>query len=54
MARRNGYDDVNILIPAPVRQDVRKGQKGDFYEQYNVQQKPMLVENFRQQAFSVK
>ncbi|KAL5016475.1 hypothetical protein ScPMuIL_006064 [Solemya velum] len=46
--RRNGYDDVDLMIPAPISQVVT-GCQG-LYQQYNIQKKPMHVKEFEKLA----
>jgi jumonji domain-containing protein 2 len=44
IARCNGYDDVDLIIPAPIKQ-VLSGSKG-VYQLFNIQQKPITVKEF--------
>ncbi|XP_046364115.2 uncharacterized protein LOC124140527 [Haliotis rufescens] len=48
--RRNGYDDVNITIPAPITQMVT-GCQG-LYTQFNIQKKSLTVREFEKLANS--
>lgn len=50
VARKNGYDDVDLMIPAPISQVVT-GCQG-LYQQYNIQKKPMHVKEFEKMATS--
>jgi [histone H3]-trimethyl-L-lysine9/36 demethylase len=50
IARRQGYDDVDLIIPAPVKQ-VLNGSKG-IYQLFNIQQKPITVKEFEKIANS--
>ncbi|XP_050400472.2 lysine-specific demethylase 4A isoform X1 [Patella vulgata] len=50
--RRKGYDDIDITIPAPISQMVN-GCQG-LYTQYNIQKKPLTVEEFKKLANSDK
>jgi len=43
--RRHGYDDVDLIIPAPVKQ-MLNGSKG-VYQLFNIQQKPITVKEFQ-------
>lgn len=46
--RRSGYDDLDIVIPAPIVQEVYGGQ--GLYTQYNIQKKPIHVKDFEKLA----
>ncbi|CAG5121108.1 unnamed protein product [Candidula unifasciata] len=48
--RKKGYDDLDLMIPAPIEQVVT-GQQG-LYTQYNVQKKAMHVKEFEKLANS--
>ncbi|XP_035828803.1 uncharacterized protein LOC101863626 isoform X2 [Aplysia californica] len=48
--RKSGYDNLDLMIPAPIEQVVT-GQQG-LYTQYNVQKKPMHVKEFEELANS--
>lgn len=48
--RVNGYDDVDVTIPAPISQVVN-GCQG-LYQQYNIQKKGMHVKEFEKLANS--
>lgn len=50
--RRSGYnlDDINIMIKSPILQFVT-GKQG-FYQQFNVQKKPMSVKEYYHKACS--
>jgi len=48
--RRAQYDNINTMIPAPIKQMVN-GSKG-LYQLYNVQQKPMSATEFAALATS--
>ena len=48
--RRSGYDDIDVMIPAPISQMVT-GCQG-LYQQYNIQKKPMHVNEFKKMANS--
>lgn len=48
--RKNGYDDLDLLIPAPISQMVT-GRQG-LYQQYNIQKKAMTVKEFKKLAES--
>ncbi|XP_064626958.1 uncharacterized protein LOC135487294 isoform X2 [Lineus longissimus] len=48
--RKNGYDDVDVMIPAPISQVVT-GCQG-LYQQYNIQKKPMQCKEFEKLANS--
>ena len=48
--RRRGYDDVDVIIPAPISQEVN-GSQG-FYQQCNLQQKPLTSQKFKTLAES--
>lgn len=50
--RRMGYDDIDMLIRAPIEQSVQ-GIKG-LYTQYNIQRKAMTVKEFAAMAKSSK
>lgn len=50
--RKGGYDDIDLMIPAPISQVVT-GRQG-LYQQYNVQQKAMHVKEFQRMAQSSK
>lgn len=52
MPRKNGYnlDDINVSIKSPILQFVT-GKQG-FYQQFNVQKKPMSVKEFYRKASS--
>lgn len=50
--RKDGYDDVDLMIPAPIRQ-VASGNKG-LFQQLNIQTKPMTVKEFAKLANSPK
>ena len=50
--RKNGYDDVDVMIPAPISQAVT-GCQG-LYQQYNIQKKPLHVKEFEELAMSDK
>ncbi|XP_067137574.1 lysine-specific demethylase 4A-like isoform X2 [Centruroides vittatus] len=48
--RRSGYDDIELVIPAPISQVVT-GRQG-MYQQYNIQKKAMTVQEFKKLAES--
>ncbi|XP_074643622.1 lysine-specific demethylase 4C-like isoform X2 [Tubulanus polymorphus] len=50
--RRNGYDDLDLMIPAPISQMVT-GYQG-LYQQYNIQKKELHVKEFEKLANSDK
>ncbi|BFZ16512.1 hypothetical protein BsWGS_19551 [Bradybaena similaris] len=50
--RKTGYDDLDLMIPAPIEQVVT-GQQG-LYTQYNVQKKAMHVKEFEKLANSLR
>ncbi|GFX30025.1 probable lysine-specific demethylase 4B [Trichonephila clavipes] len=43
--RKNGYDNIDLIIPAPIIQDVT-GSQG-LYQQINIQRKAMTVKEFK-------
>jgi len=46
--RRNGYDELDVMIPAPIVQEVY-GSQG-LYTQYNIQKKAIHVKDFEKLA----
>lgn len=46
--RKAGYDELDIVIPAPIVQEVY-GSQG-LYTQYNIQKKPIHVKDFEKLA----
>ncbi|XP_064477550.1 lysine-specific demethylase 4C-like isoform X2 [Ornithodoros turicata] len=50
--RKGGYDNINLVIPAPISQVVT-GRLG-LYQQYNIQKKSMTVKEFKKVAESEK
>ncbi|XP_015912038.1 lysine-specific demethylase 4A [Parasteatoda tepidariorum] len=50
--RRNGYDDIDLVIPSPITQMVT-GRQG-LYQQLNISQKCLTVGEFRRMAESPK
>ena len=50
--RRGGYDDIDLMIPAPISQMVT-GCQG-LYQQYNITKKPLHVKEFEKLATSDK
>jgi len=48
--RRDGYEDLNITIPAPITQVV-SGCQG-LYQQYNIQKKSLTTKEFEKLANS--
>lgn len=46
--RAQGYDNIDLVIPAPITQVVH-GKQG-LYTQYNVQRKPITVKKFEEMA----
>lgn len=48
--RKSGYDDIDLVIPAPISQVVT-GRQG-LYQQYNIQKKAMTVQEFKKLAES--
>lgn len=50
--RKKGYDDIELVIPAPISQVVT-GSQG-LYQQLNIQQKGMTVKEFKKMAESNK
>lgn len=50
--RKAGYDDLDIIIPAPIEQVVQ-GCQG-LYTQYNIQRKALHVSDFKKMANSDK
>lgn len=50
--RKTGYDNLDLMIPAPIEQVVT-GQQG-LYTQYNVQKKAMHVKEFEKLANSLR
>ncbi|ELT97210.1 hypothetical protein CAPTEDRAFT_153956 [Capitella teleta] len=50
--RRGGYDDLDLMIPAPISQMVT-GCQG-LYQQYNITKKPLHVKEFEKLALSDK
>lgn len=48
VARRNGYDDIDLVIPEPIRQEVR-GQKGIFQVD-NIVTRPLSVKEYAAMA----
>ena len=50
--RKTGYEDIDIMIPAPIAQMVT-GCQG-VYQQYNIQKKPLHVKEFEKLAKSEK
>ena len=52
VARKTGYKDVNLNIPAPIKQAC-SGNKG-LFQQLNIQTKPMSVKEFSKLANSPK
>jgi len=46
--RRNGYDDIDIVIPIPIEQAVY-GQRGAF-QLFNLKRKEMTVKQFEKLA----
>ncbi|XP_030851905.1 lysine-specific demethylase 4C isoform X2 [Strongylocentrotus purpuratus] len=49
---RKNYDDLDLIIPAPIQQEVM-GHQG-LYTQYNIQKKAMTVKEFAKLANSAK
>uniref|UniRef100_T1ITK4 [histone H3]-trimethyl-L-lysine(9) demethylase n=1 Tax=Strigamia maritima TaxID=126957 RepID=T1ITK4_STRMM len=47
---RGGYDDIDMIIPAPIKQIVN-GRQG-LFQQYNMQQKAVTVKEFKKLADS--
>ena len=50
--RRKGYDDIDMMIPAPISQ-MMEGSQG-LYQCYNIQKKPIHVKDFEKLAHSNK
>ncbi|KAK2162027.1 hypothetical protein LSH36_106g06036 [Paralvinella palmiformis] len=50
--RKNGYDDIDVVIPAPITQVVT-GCQG-LYQQYNIQKKPIHCADYEKVATSDK
>ncbi|CAL1299583.1 unnamed protein product [Larinioides sclopetarius] len=50
--RKKGYDDIDLIIPAPISQEVT-GSQG-LYQQLNIQMKAMTVKEFEQLANSTR
>jgi len=48
--RKNGYDDLDIMIPAPITQAVQG--RGGIYTQFNIQKRAMHVKEFERLANS--
>ncbi|CAN8010131.1 unnamed protein product [Ixodes pacificus] len=48
--RKNGYEDIHMMIPSPISQVVT-GRQG-LYQQYNIQKKAMTVKDFKRLAES--
>ena len=51
--RRSGYDDIDLMIPAPIKQQCIYGLKGSF-KVFNLSKKAMTVKEYRQLATSDK
>jgi len=51
-ARRGGYDNIDLMIPAPLVQTVT-GTQGH-YQQINSQTTPLHVQEFMEMAVSAK
>ncbi|XP_071953991.1 lysine-specific demethylase 4A-like [Antedon mediterranea] len=49
---RSNYDDLDLVIPAPIQQEVT-GQQG-LYTQYNIQKKPIHLRDYKRMAESRK
>lgn len=52
MPRKAGYDDLDVMIKAPIQQVVTGGQ--GLFQQYNIQKKSMHVKQFKKLAESSK
>ena len=50
--RRDGYENIDMTIPAPIQQMVT-GCQG-LYTQFNIQKKPLTVNEFKKLAMSDK
>ncbi|XP_035228872.1 lysine-specific demethylase 4C-like [Stegodyphus dumicola] len=50
--RKKGYDDIDLIIPAPISQVVTG--RGGLYQQLNIQQRAMTVKEFKKLAESNK
>ncbi|XP_074659174.1 uncharacterized protein LOC141911951 [Tubulanus polymorphus] len=50
--RRERYDKLDMMIPAPISQMI-SGTKG-LYQQFNIQKKPIHVQDFEQLAYDIK
>jgi jumonji domain-containing protein 2 len=48
--RKDGYGDIDVMIPAPISQVVT-GCQG-LYQQYNIQKKPIHCKDFEKLANS--
>lgn len=48
MPRKEGYDNINVTIPAPIQQVVH-GKQG-LYTQFNLQKKSISVPDFKKLA----
>jgi len=51
--RRSGYEDIDLTIPAPIKQQCVYGLKGSF-KVFNLAKKAMTVKEYRQLADSDK
>ena len=50
--RKSGYDDIDLMIPAPLTQTVTGGR--GIYQQDNTKKKPLHVKQFEKLAKSEK
>ena len=51
VARASGYDNIDLVIPAPIKQEALSGSKGIF-KVINVANKSMTVKEYQQLANS--
>jgi len=51
--RRSGYENIDLTIPAPIKQHCVYGSKGTF-KVFNLSKKAMTVQEYRQMANSEK